>query len=288
MTRTFSHTSDFPPCREQLWDKPISHGFHDLQLCTVYLTSLKFLNVQSMRENAFCMGFHVRWTSHRSSQNPTLVASDSGGIRRLVVRKIHLTWKTIQHAYLVDNYRLIPATNMYHAYMYLTWRPLELKTRHQNNSSVTWLEESENVKHDHNWSWLQIMVFLLEVFFVGHHTGVSYQVHADNSPYMYNIDQGLLLLLLLLPINVQTNIRVVFRTGASVWWMCPCTISAVSEERCWDYLQYIHQVSYSSWRPSRLRRKASRDGATVELDGNWFHRLAASGKKENFMVLVRQ
>ena len=47
----FSHTSDFPPCREQ------------------------------------------------SSQNPTLVASDSGGILRLVVRKIHLTWKTIQNAY---------------------------------------------------------------------------------------------------------------------------------------------------------------------------------------------
>ena len=37
---------------------------------------------------------------------------------------------------------------------------------------------------------------------------------------------------LLLPINVQTNIKVVFRTGASVWWMCPCTMSAVSEERC--------------------------------------------------------
>ena len=42
----------------------------------------------------------------------------------------------------------------------------------------------------------------------------------------------MLLLLLLLPINVQTNIKVVFRTGASVWWMCPCTMSAVIEERC--------------------------------------------------------
>ena len=29
----FSNTSDFPPCREQLWDKSISHGFHDLQFC---------------------------------------------------------------------------------------------------------------------------------------------------------------------------------------------------------------------------------------------------------------
>ena len=31
---------------------------------------------------------------------------------------------------------------------------------------------------------------------------------------------------------VQTNMKVVFRTGASVWWVCPCTMSAVSEERC--------------------------------------------------------
>ena len=53
-----------------------------------------------MRENAFCMVFHVKWISHHLSQNPTLVASDSGWIRRLVVRKIHLTWKTIQNAYL--------------------------------------------------------------------------------------------------------------------------------------------------------------------------------------------
>ena len=30
--------SDFPPCREQLWDKSISHGFHDLQLCAVYFS----------------------------------------------------------------------------------------------------------------------------------------------------------------------------------------------------------------------------------------------------------
>ena len=52
-----------------------------------------------MRGNAFCMVFHVRWISHHSSPNPTLVASDSGRIRRLVVRKIHLTWKTIQNAY---------------------------------------------------------------------------------------------------------------------------------------------------------------------------------------------
>ena len=35
--------------------------------------------------------------SHHLSQNPTLVASDSGGIRRLLVRKIHLAWKTMQN-----------------------------------------------------------------------------------------------------------------------------------------------------------------------------------------------
>ena len=45
-----------------------------------------------MRENAFCMVFYVRWISHHSSQNPTLVG-DSW------VRKIHLTWKTTQNAY---------------------------------------------------------------------------------------------------------------------------------------------------------------------------------------------
>ena len=31
-----------------------------------------------MRENAFCMVFHVRWISHHSSSNPTLVATRLG------------------------------------------------------------------------------------------------------------------------------------------------------------------------------------------------------------------
>ena len=31
-----------------------------------------------MRENAFCMVFHVRWISHHSSPNPTLVATRLG------------------------------------------------------------------------------------------------------------------------------------------------------------------------------------------------------------------
>ena len=31
-----------------------------------------------MRENAFCMVFHVRWISHHSSTNPTLVATRLG------------------------------------------------------------------------------------------------------------------------------------------------------------------------------------------------------------------
>ena len=45
------------------------------------------------------MVFYVRWIYRHSSPNPTLVASDSGGIRRLVVGKINLTWKTIQNAH---------------------------------------------------------------------------------------------------------------------------------------------------------------------------------------------
>ena len=54
---SFSHTSDLSPCREQLWDKSISHGFHDLQLCTLYLAWLKCLRVQSIEK------MHVAWCS---------------------------------------------------------------------------------------------------------------------------------------------------------------------------------------------------------------------------------
>ena len=60
-----------------------------------------------------------------------------------------------------------------------------------------------------------------------------------------------------------------------MWWMCPCTMSAVS-------LIAVGGPRDFGGRPQGPY------GATVELDGNWFHRLAASGKKENFMVLVRQ
>ena len=35
---------------------------------------------------------------HHSSPNPTLAAIDSGGIRRFVMRKIHLTWNTKQNS----------------------------------------------------------------------------------------------------------------------------------------------------------------------------------------------
>ena len=80
----------------QLWDKSISHGFHDLQLCAVFLAWLRCLEVYARK----CMVFLVRWNSHHLSPNPMLVASDSGGIRKLGVRIIHLTWKTIQNAYL--------------------------------------------------------------------------------------------------------------------------------------------------------------------------------------------
>ena len=72
LTCEFSHTSDFPPCREQLWDKSISHDFHDLQIL----------------HSIFSM-INVCWS-----------VKYADGIRRLMVRKIHLTWKTIQNAYL--------------------------------------------------------------------------------------------------------------------------------------------------------------------------------------------
>ena len=54
----------------------------------MYLALLTCLEVQSRRENAFCILFHVRWISHHLSPNSTL-----GEIRRLMVRKIYLTWK---------------------------------------------------------------------------------------------------------------------------------------------------------------------------------------------------
>ena len=41
---------------------------------------------------------HTRYIKE-IEMDSTLVLSDSGGIRRLVVRKIHLKWKTIQNAY---------------------------------------------------------------------------------------------------------------------------------------------------------------------------------------------
>ena len=50
------------------------------------------------------MVFHVRWISHHSSPNPRTIP-DSGGIRRLVVRKIHLTWKTMEnHTKCISSY----------------------------------------------------------------------------------------------------------------------------------------------------------------------------------------
>ena len=45
-----SHTCDFPPGCEQLWNKSISHGFYDLQLCAVYLAWLTPLEVKYARK----------------------------------------------------------------------------------------------------------------------------------------------------------------------------------------------------------------------------------------------
>ena len=138
----FSHTSDFPPCREHLWDKSISHGFHDLQHCPVNVAWLKCLKV---RESAFCMVFHVKWISHHLSPNPTLVASDSDGIRRLVVRKIHLTWKTIHNSYqlhmswsttcknILFNLQIRPI------HIHVTIISLSILQAHLTNRNIQWL-----------------------------------------------------------------------------------------------------------------------------------------------------
>ena len=96
LSQGFSHTSDFHPCREQLWDKSISHGFHYLQLCTLYLAWLKCKVCEKMHLVWFSMWDGFLTTSLRI---PPSSLRDSGGIRRLVVRKIHLAWKTIQNAY---------------------------------------------------------------------------------------------------------------------------------------------------------------------------------------------
>ena len=68
-------TSPPPPCWEQLSDRSISHGFHDLQLYAIFLLAwVTYLEVWSMRENAFCLVFHARWISHHSPPNPIFVA----------------------------------------------------------------------------------------------------------------------------------------------------------------------------------------------------------------------
>ena len=54
-----------------------------------------------MRENAFCMVFHVRWISHYSSPNPTLVAtrlgrdSETRGYAFCMV--FHVIWMFLTH-----------------------------------------------------------------------------------------------------------------------------------------------------------------------------------------------
>ena len=91
-----SHTSDFLPCREQLWDKFISHGFHDLQLYTLRHFNQAKYTVQSMREHAFCMVFHARWIF--------LTKTRVGFWDEWW--EINLTWKTIQNAYRLSCFGL--------------------------------------------------------------------------------------------------------------------------------------------------------------------------------------
>ena len=55
-----------------------------------------------MRENAFCMIFHVRWISHHSSLNPTLVASDSETCEKSASHMENHT-KCISSQYLLEH-----------------------------------------------------------------------------------------------------------------------------------------------------------------------------------------
>ena len=106
MEKKFSHISDLPPCREQLWDKSISHAFHDLQLCALYLAWLKCLKV--------CEKTHFVWFSvwdgflTTGLRIPPSSLRDLGGIRRLVVRKISLGKHTkCISLYMLFNYTII-------------------------------------------------------------------------------------------------------------------------------------------------------------------------------------
>ena len=76
----FSHTSDFPQRREQLWDKSILHDFHDLQLFAVYLAWLNAPWSVKYARKCILYGFPCEMNfSHHLSPNPTRVASDSVG-----------------------------------------------------------------------------------------------------------------------------------------------------------------------------------------------------------------
>ena len=87
---SFYHIFDFPPCREQLWDKSISHGF------------LAWSNVPwSVKYARKCIlyGFpcEMDFSPLVSESHPR--GKWFGGIWRLVGQTIHLKWKTIQNAY---------------------------------------------------------------------------------------------------------------------------------------------------------------------------------------------
>ena len=64
-----------------------------------------------------------------------LTASDSGGIRRLMVRKIHLTWKTIQNAYHTHR------SNPHESYTYYV-------CRHRVGHIICWGTPIKPLPHD--------------------------------------------------------------------------------------------------------------------------------------------
>ena len=113
------------------------------------------------------MVFHVRWISHHSSPNLTFVARDSGGIQRLVVRKIHLTWKTIQNPSHMENHTKSISHGKPHK-IHLTWKTIQNPSHMENHTKsishgkpykihLTW-KTIQNPSHMH--IFCRILIFI--------------------------------------------------------------------------------------------------------------------------------
>ena len=105
---------------------------------------------------AFCMVFHVRWIFLTTSLRiPPESRSDEGGIRRRVVRKIHLTWKTIQNAFSRILYTL--RHFKYTVQSCRSWKPCEMDLSHNCSLHGGMSEVCEKLlNHKFNIWWLQL------------------------------------------------------------------------------------------------------------------------------------